>query len=217
MSDLDKCAFWAEIELSCKPSTKWRWNLFLERTLLIRRLIFAEGILFAKWIRIPVAMVVSASGGIGVVVVSHRFSRRQLRSPDQPPLSAASPRELIYNAHLGNTKGLLSSSRFNVFSPRVVVAARCPFYTLFRRPASLPPSPVSFFPSPLAPYVFFFRTGDLSRCSSTFSSFVVFLLCRLVFSCNFQRSIVNRVISLFCIDNKFWLRRCKDWSKLNIR
>lgn len=93
-------------------------------------------------------MVVSSSafGGIGVAVMScSPFC--SLRPSGQPPLSAASPRELIYNAHLGNTKGLLSSSRFNVFSPRV--AARCPFYTLFRRRHPFP-SLVFFFLSPFS-------------------------------------------------------------------
>lgn len=91
-------------------------------------------------------MVVSSltSGCIGVAMVP-RPPLCPSCSPRQPPLSAASLRELIYNAHLGNTKGLLSSSRFNVFSPRVA-AARCPFYTLFRRRHPFPRRPFFLFP-----------------------------------------------------------------------
>ena len=49
------------------------------------------------------------SGGIGVV-------GQRLATLGQGTLVPIG--ELIYNAHLGNTKGFLSSSRFNVFSLR---------------------------------------------------------------------------------------------------
>lgn len=99
-------------------------------------------------------MVVSflASGSIGVASCPPLCSFRSL---EQPPLSAASsppPRELIYNAHLGNTKGLLSSSRFNAFSPK---SPRCPFYTLFRR--HLSPSLSFLFPRLLHVFPFLCR------------------------------------------------------------
>lgn len=48
--------------------------------------------------------------------------------------------ELIYNAHLGSTKGLLSSSRFNAFSPRDESRLRLSFFfsSLFRRHSTNP-------------------------------------------------------------------------------
>lgn len=99
-------------------------------------------------------MVVSflASGSIGVVSCPPLCSFRSL---EQPPLSAASPRELIYNAHLGNTKGLLSSSRFNAFSPK---SPRCPFYTLFRRRLS----PSVLFSFLVRPMCSLFYAGDFA-------------------------------------------------------
>jgi len=110
-----------------------------ERILFIRRLIFAERHFVREVDSDP-----RRDGGPGFC--RHRCGRDVPSvPPEQPPLSAASPRELIYNAHLGNTKGLLSFSRFNVFSPRVAVA-RCPFYTLFRRRRRARP-----FPAPLLP------------------------------------------------------------------
>lgn len=112
-----------------------------------------------------------ASGGIGVAVAScpPLCSPRPLK---QPPLSAAFPRELIYNAHLGNTKGLLSSLRFNVFSPQVAVLS-------FLHVISLPPSfpPTSFSLSPFAPRAPFF-TSVISRYSSTFYSLFIVFFCR---------------------------------------
>lgn len=106
----------------------------------------------------PVAMVVPVSGdGIGVAMVSHRSpSPRRLRSPEQPPLSAASPRELIYNAHLGNTKELLSSSRFNVFSfPASRRGALSFLHVISSPPSYLPPSLPPFFSYfPLTPHLF---------------------------------------------------------------
>lgn len=58
----------------------------------------------------------------------HRCGRATagLATPNLPPL-----RKLIYNAHLGNTKELLSSLRFNVFSPRRLAAH--PFLSLLAR------------------------------------------------------------------------------------
>lgn len=89
-------------------------------------------------------MVVSflASGGIGVASCPPLCSPRPL---EQPPLSATSPRELIYNAHLGNTKGLLSSSRFNAFSPQVAALS---FLHVISSPPSFPPSILFSFPVP---------------------------------------------------------------------
>lgn len=90
-------------------------------------------------------MVVSflASGGIGVASCPPLCSPRPL---EQPPLSATSPRELIYNAHLGNTKGLLSSSRFNAFSPQVAALS---FLHVISSPPSFPPAFFSLSPCPL--------------------------------------------------------------------
>lgn len=49
----------------------------------------------------------------------HRCGRVAARHPrPRHPRSLVPVGELIYNAHLGNTKGLLSSLRFNVFSLR---------------------------------------------------------------------------------------------------
>lgn len=117
-------------------------------------------------------MVVSflASGGIGVAVAScpPLCSPRPLK---QPPLSATSPRELIYNAHLGNTKGLLSSLRFNAFSPQVAALS---FLHVISSPPSFPPTSFSLFPfAPRAP----FFTSVISRYSSTFYSlFIIFFV-----------------------------------------
>lgn len=115
-------------------------------------------------------MVVSflASGSIGVASSPPLCSFRPL---EQPPLSAASLRELIYNAHLGNTKGLLSSSRFNAFFPK---SPRCPFYTLFRRRQPFPQLLFSFLVRPMCSLFLHRRFRDTLSPSIHSSSFFFF-------------------------------------------
>lgn len=71
------------------------------------------------------------SGGIGVV-------GQRLATLGQGTLVPVG--ELIYNAHLGNTKGLLSSLRFNVFSLRDYSS----FFSLVISSSLGHPSPCSF-------------------------------------------------------------------------
>lgn len=128
-----------------------------------------RNISFAKQIQILMVVSFLASGNIGVASCPPLCSFRPL---EQPPLSAASPRELIYNAHLGNTKGLLSSSRFNAFSPQ---AAALSFLHVISSPPSFPLMSFSLFSFALrAP---FFRPV-ISRYSPAFYSFFVIFLPR---------------------------------------
>lgn len=137
-------------------------------------------------------MVVSflASGSIGVASCPPLCSFRPL---EQPPLSAASPRELIYNAHLGNTKGLLSSLRFNAFSPK---SPRCPFYTLFRRRH---PFPQRSFLFPRSPHVFpFLRRRFRDTLSPSIRSSLFFFFCHVEsYSPQNNTDKLNRVIFLY--------------------